>query len=122
MFMTPRFHAVATLSPSAQEPDCPYKKPGNALAFPGILLHFFTCMRAELANPHVLGALPFGAAAFAVLHSLALVEAVEASPFDRGGLEENISTISLDEAKTLVSQLLNSTLRHVTNSPARSSQ
>ena len=98
------------------------KKPGNTKMFPGYVMRHVKEVRAALADPDVLGTLPLGAVAFVVLHGLAFVEAVEASPFDRGRMEENISLVSLDEAKTFVSQLLNSTLRHVTISPARSSR
>ena len=98
------------------------KKAGNTFVFPAFVMHHLRSVRIALADPDVLGTLPLGAVAFVVLHGLAFVEAVEASPFDRRRMEENISIIALNKAKTLVSQLLNSTLRHVSNSPARSSQ
>jgi len=68
----------------------------------------------QLTNPDILSTLPLRAHAFIVLHGLALVEAVETSAFDRGRVEEDISTVTLNKAKTLVSQLFNNTLRHVT--------
>ena len=53
---------------------------------------------------------------------LSFAKVVETLTFDGGVMEENVSPLSLDESETLVRQLFDSSLRHVTTLRARTDQ
>lgn len=53
-------------------------------------------------DTHVLGPLSFWPLTFVVLNGLALLEAVIAAAFDRGGVEEDLSLLPLNEPKAFV--------------------
>ena len=72
-----------------------------------------------LSDAYVFSALAFGAHAFVVLDGLTFVEAIEGGSFHSRGVEENVSIVSRNEAKALVHEFLNRSLRHVSSSPAR---
>src|SRR5690606_37639952 len=64
-------------------------------------------------NSDILGPRAFGTASFGILDMLSFTEAVEihVSLDGRAG-EDDISPLALNESESLVSQLLNRTLRH----------
>jgi hypothetical protein len=78
------------------------------------------CWNVLRDDLHVLGTGTLRALAFGVLHLLTFAEVVEVGfTFDSRAVEEDVSSLPLDETKTLVRQLLNRTLRHFKSLLAR---
>ena len=70
----------------------------------------------RLSGPHIFCTRPFGSASLVILYPLSLAESLEGRIHQSRLVKEDVATLSLDEPKSPVCQLLDPTLWHVFHS------